>query len=243
MARIELENVSVTYRLFDAGDRSFARSLFRGADHGTAMTISALDDVTLRLEPGSRIAVLGANSSGKTTLLRVLAGLLPPKSGRVHVEGRPGAVFSMGFGIDPEAGLGDLAYAQGLLMGLSPADARAKVRPILEYAGAHDLGNSRAGVTPPGILARLGIASALCLDADIILLDEILDLVDPSFHDRVVCTLEQRTGRGAILLLVERSRELLSRFCSDAVVLQDGRLLNRTTLADALDRSGASQTF
>lgn len=243
MARIELENVSVTYRLFDAGDRSFARLLFKGSGHGAAMTISALDGITLGIEAGSRVAVLGANSSGKTTLLRVLAGLLPPKSGRVHVEGRPGAVFSMGFGITPEAGLGDLAYAQGLLMGLSPADARAKVRPILEFAGLHEQGNSRAGVTPPGILARLGIASVLCLGADIILLDEILDLVDPSFHDRVVAALDQRTGQGAILLLVERSRELLSRFCTEAIVLQDGRLLQRTPLAEALDRSGASQTF
>lgn len=233
MARLELTDVSVTYRMYDAGDRSFARSLLKGSDRSDGMTISALDGVNLRLESGSRIAVLGANSSGKTTLLRVLAGLLPPKSGQVHGEGRPGAVFSMGFGVDPEAGLADLAYAQGLLMGLPASEALAKVRPILEFAGVKEHRASKARITPPGVLARLGIASILCLEADIILLDEVLEQTDTAFQDRVAAEVERRVRTGGILVMAEHSHELLSRFCSEAIVLRDGRLESRGPLAAA----------
>jgi ABC-type polysaccharide/polyol phosphate transport system ATPase subunit len=243
MARIELRDVKVTYRLFDAGDRSFARSLLRGFVHGSGMTVSALDGINLTVEPGSRVAVLGSNSSGKTTLLRVAAGLVPPRSGTVRREGRPGAVFSMGFGVDPEAGLGDLAYAQALLMGLPPAEARTKVRPILEFADIGEHGTSKAQVAPPGILARLGIASVLCLGAEVILLDEVLEQVDPAFLDRVAGALDRHTQAGGILLAAERSRELLSRFCSEALLLRDGRLAARAPLAEVLSTSGASQTF
>ncbi|BAE49874.1 ABC transporter ATP-binding protein [Paramagnetospirillum magneticum] len=243
MARLELQDVTVTYRLYDAEGRSFTRSLLKGAGGSGAMTVSALDSMSLSIEAGSRIAVLGSNSSGKTTLLRVMAGLLPPKSGTILRDGKPGAVFGMGFGVDPEASLGDLALAQGLLMGLTLAEASAKVRHILEFSGVSDHGMSKARITPPGILARLGIASALCLDADIILLDEVLELVDPVFHQRVLDEMEQRLRRGAILIVVDRSRDLLSRFCSEALLLRDGRIAMRAPLAEAFHNSAVSQTF
>jgi ABC-type polysaccharide/polyol phosphate transport system ATPase subunit len=243
MARVQLSKVGVTFRIFDAGQRSFKRQLMPLDGSPPPVGIDALRDIDLTLEPGTRLGVLGLNSAGKTTLMRVMAGLVPPKQGSVRVEGTPGAVFSMGFGVDPEASLADLAYAQGLLMGLTPKQARAKIAEILDFAELDEKADRQAQVTPPGILSRFGIAAILCLGADVILLDEVMENLDPHFHDKFGNAIRARVDQGAILVMIERSRELLTRFCSEAVVLRDGRITGRASLDEILLRGGAPLTF
>ncbi len=241
MACVQLSNVGVTFRIYDAGQRSITRRLLGRCEAG--LEIAALNGVDLTLEPGSRVAVLGSNSSGKTTLMRVIAGLLPPKQGKVVIDGTPGAVFSMGFGVTPEANLADLAYAQGLLMGLAPAEARAKVAAVLDFAELTDHAECQAHVAPPGIMSRFGVAAILCLGADIILLDEVLENMDPRFYQKIEAAILERAAQGAILVMIERSRSLLSRFCSEALLLRDGQIAARAPLADMLPNSGAALTF
>lgn len=243
MARVRLAGIGITFRIFDAGQRSFARRVLPFARGRDDLEIDALSDVDLDLAPGSRIALLGANSSGKTTLMRVVAGLLPPSRGQVTIEGTPGAVFGMGFGIDPEASLAELAYAQGLLEGLPPAAARAKVAEILSFGEIGDHADCPAHVAPPGIMARLGIATVLCLGADIILLDEVLDNLDPRFHQKFLDAILARVAEGAILMMVERSRDILSRYCTEALVLADGRITAREPLQTAVAADGAALIF
>ncbi|KIL99588.1 ABC transporter ATP-binding protein [Paramagnetospirillum magnetotacticum MS-1] len=243
MARINLTAVDVTFRIFDAGQRSFTRHLLPGTRAEKGLEIAALSAITLVLEPGSRIALLGPNSSGKTTMLRVMAGLVPPLRGTASIHGRPGAVFSIGFGALPEASLADLAYAQGLLMGVPPALARAKVDEILDFAEIRSQAKCPAHVAPPGVLSRLGTAAALCLNADILLFDEVLDNMDPHFHGKLETAIAERIDSGAILVMAERSRGLLSRFCSEALLLCDGQLSARGPLDAILRDGGASLTF
>lgn len=245
MARVTLTDVDVSFQLFDAGQRSLKRRLFGGAPSGSSknLTLHALKALTLTLEPGSRVALLGSNSSGKTTLIRVMAGLLPPTAGHVSLQGQPGAVLGMGFGIDPEASLYEVAFAQGLLMGLSPRQAREKIPDILALADVSDHAGQQVQVTPPGILFRLGIACMLCLDAEIILFDEVLEKIDPAFHDRFAAALRDRCDDGAILVVAERSKTLLSRFCSHALLLENGQIAAFGPLNDVLATSGAGQIF
>lgn len=244
MARVQLTNVGVTFRIYDAGQRSFKRRLLP-LNHGggAGLEIAALSGIELTLEPGSRIALLGANSSGKTTLMRVIAGLVPPKQGEAAIDGRPGAVFSMGFGVDPEASLADLAYAQGLLMGVAASEARAKVGDILDFAEIAQFADCQAHIAPPGILSRLGIAAILCLGADIILLDEVLENMDPRLYQKFEDTILTRVAQGAVLVMAERSRSLLSRFCCEALLLRDGQIAERAPLEDILPNAGATLTF
>lgn len=244
MARVQLTNASVTFRIFDADQRSFKRRLlpfYRRGDQD--LEIAALSDVTLTLEPGSRVALLGSNSAGKTTLLRVMAGLVMPKTGTARMEGTPGAVFSMGFGVDPEASLADLAYAQGLLMGLPAGEARIKADAILNFAELAPFAACQAQVASPGLLSRLGVASILCLGADIILLDEVLENMDPALCRKFEDAILERVSQGAVLVVAERSRSLLARLCSEALLLRDGRIAERASLADMLPNAGATLTF
>lgn len=243
MARISLMDVNVTFRIFDAGRRSFTRHLLGRGQETLGLDIQALNGITLTLEPGSRIAVLGSNSSGKTTLLRVMAGLVPPLRGGVQLDGKAGAVFSMGFGALPEASLAELAYAQGLLMGFPPPRARAKVDEILDLAELGAQAECPPHIAPPGVLSRLGTAAALCLEADILLLDEVLENMDPHFHSKFETVIAERVNGGGILVMAERSRSLLSRFCSEALLLKDGRLEVRAPLDSILPDCGALLTF
>ncbi|MGE5516385.1 MAG: ABC transporter ATP-binding protein [Bacteroidota bacterium] len=244
MARVQLTNAGVTFRIFDAGQRSFKRRILPFYCNGSeGVEIAALSDVTLTLEPGSRVALLGTNSSGKTTLLRVIAGLVAPQRGTATIEGTPGAVFSMGFGVDREASLADLAYAQGLLMGLPASEARAKAADILNFAELVPFADCQGHVASPGLLSRLGIAAILCLGADIILLDEVLENMDPSLYQKFEDAILKRVSEGAVLVMAERSRSLLTRFCSEAVLLRDGQIAERAPLATIMLNAGAHLTF
>lgn len=244
MARVQLTNAGVTFRIFDAGQRSFKRRMLPFyCSGGDGVEIAALSDVTLTLQPGSRVALLGTNSSGKTTLLRVIAGLVTPQRGTATIDGTPGAVFSMGFGVDREASLADLAYAQGLLMGLTASEARAKAGDILNFAELVPFADCQGHVASPGLLSRLGIAAILCLGADIILLDEVLENMDPSLYQKFEDAILTRVSEGAVLVMAERSRSLLTRFCSEAVLLRDGQIAERAPLATIMRNAGAHLTF
>lgn len=246
MARVILTDVDVRFQVFDASQRSLKRRLFRTASSGKGtgrLTLTALKALSLTLNPGSRVALLGSNSSGKTTLIRIMAGLLPPTSGQVSLHGRPGAVLGMGFGINPDATLHETAFTQGLLMGFSPQQSREKAVEILSLADITEVGEQQIQVAPPGILFRLGIACMLCLNAEIILLDEVLEKIDPAFHDRFATALRERCDKGAILVVAERSKTLLSRFCSHALLLENGQIAAFGPLDDVLTTSGAGQIF
>jgi ABC-type polysaccharide/polyol phosphate transport system ATPase subunit len=241
---LSLDDVSVDFPLYDARYRSIKWApLDRGRGEAHGLGARALDGVSLAVEAGRRIAVFGGNSSGKTTLLRVLAGLLQPGRGRVARVGRVGAVFSMGFGFDPEARLKDLAYAQGLLMGVPAAEARGTVPMILDFAGIDGHADTPALVVPPGLLFRLAMATILCFDADIVLLDEVLDIVDPEFLAKVEAALSHPTRADTIVMMAERSRLLAQRFCTEALVLDHGRLVETGPVSQVLAGAGAAVTF
>lgn len=137
MATVTLHGVKVDFPLFFAGDRSFKRNFLAALtgrhSKNQRTTVSALDDVTLSISAGSRVALLGGNAAGKTTLLRVMGGLLVPGAGKVAIDGRVISILGTGIGIDPAFTPRQTIIGQGLLMGFPLAAcqdhlARAAIR-------------------------------------------------------------------------------------------------------------------
>jgi ABC-type polysaccharide/polyol phosphate transport system ATPase subunit len=245
MPLVALRDVSVAFPLYDALRRSLKRRLLgRGGGAGERMTATALDGVTLDLAAGTRLAVLGGNSSGKTTLLRVIAGLVAPCSGQASVAGRVGAVFGMGFGFHPDATLNGLALGQALLAGYSPREARDRAHEMLSFAEiAERAGSAPVSAAPPGLVTRLGLAASLIPRCDILVLDEVLERIDPPFLAKVVEALAAPAFASAILVVVERSQAILGSLCREAIVVDGGRLTARGSLADVLGAEGKPLTF
>lgn len=236
MPSIRLEAVNVTFRLYDSSLRSIKRAAFHRASD---LTAPALERVDLRIGPGERIAVLGANSSGKTTLLRVFAGILRPLSGHVDIDGRVGAAFAMGYGFDIQARLRDIVYAEGLLMGQSAASARRKVGDVLALADVEDNADTPGLVMPRGTLNRVALAAMIVFGADIFLLDEVLETIDPQFIRRFRDLLSAPEHADAIVVIVERSRAVIGDWCDRALLLDRGRVVHQGPLTEVLAQAAA----
>lgn len=226
MPDIELDRTWVSFPLYGAWNRSLARHLLgRPSVSATAGRTPALADVSLSLRAGERLAVLGSNGSGKTTLARVAAGLIRPLAGRATISGHPFAILSLGCDSHPDATVFDTAVFHALLAGHSLRRACVIAQAALEFGNLSGDADRPAGELSAGNLLRMGLGTAIALEADIIVLDEVMDTADPEFVRHAIDLLMARSP-GIIVLVIERSRSILDHLCNRALVLERGRCVD-----------------
>jgi len=240
MAALTLHGVKVDFPLFFAGDRSFKRNFLtaltgrHSTDQRTA--VSALDDVTLSIGAGSRVALLGGNAAGKTTLLRVMGGLLVPGAGSVAIDGRAISILGTGIGIDPAFTPRQTIIGQGLLMGFPLAACQDHLARAVEFGELKDILDQPLNTLAQGHQVRLALSIAVGYAAEILLIDEMLEHLPPAVIDRLCQHIDHGMPTGAIVVLAERSRSLLERICTTAAVLHQGRLVDQGPLAEISER-------
>ncbi|QDO96328.1 ATP-binding cassette domain-containing protein [Ferrovibrio terrae] len=243
MAELLLHGVSVDFPLFFAGDRSFKWNLFSWMSRRTAdrhrSTVTALTDISLRVSGGMRLALLGGNAAGKTTLLRVMGGLLTPSRGELALTGRPISVLGTGIGIDPGFTARQTLIGQGLLMGFSPADCRSRMERATEFGELADILDQPLHTLAQGHQVRLGLSIAVAYDAEILLIDEMLEHLPPAVVERLCHYIDHGMSPGSIVVLAERSKPLLERICTTALVLHQGRLIDQGPLTEIAARHQA----
>jgi ABC-type polysaccharide/polyol phosphate transport system ATPase subunit len=246
MAALTLHGVKVDFPLFFAGDRSFTRNFLaaltgrRPADQCT--TVSALDDVTLTITAGARIALLGGNAAGKTTLLRVMGGLLVPSAGNVAIDGRAIGVLGTGIGIDPAFTPRQTIIGQGLLMGFSLAACQGYLARAVEFGELKDILDQPLNTLAQGHQVRLALSIAVGYAAEILLIDEMLEHLPPPVIDRLFKHIEMDMSQGSIVVIAERSKSLLERVCNRGMVLHRGRLIDSGSFSEIAARHHAQLT-
>ncbi|MBP7669798.1 MAG: ABC transporter ATP-binding protein [Ferrovibrio sp.] len=233
-AALSFDHVRVEFPVFFAPERSLKRNLLGSSD---GYRITALDDLSLSLKRGSRTALLGGNASGKTTLLRAAAGLLQPNAGSVTRQGRAFAVLNVGLGVDPDLSAYNTAIGHGLLAGHDLKESRRRAETAMEFGELDD----KAADTPlkllgPGQRLRLGAGIAAALEAEILLFDEVLEHAGPEFLDRLAKHFRSGPPAQGAVLLVERAATLLARFCDQALVLEQGKLVDAGELSSVVQR-------
>jgi len=249
MPLVELDDIGVRFPLYGAWNRSPAWHLWERLMPGAGRSgiprdagIEALRGVSLTLEPGRRLAVLGANGSGKTTLGRVIAGLIRPVAGRARIAGHPFAVLGIGCESYPGGTIRDAILFRALLAGRSPRQAGRIADQALDFGGLSDVPDRSAGDLSSGTIFRVGIGAAIALEADIIVLDEVMDTADPDFVRAVKHHLISHRS-DAIIVVIERSRAILDGLCNRAVVLDGGRIVDHGDYDRMLARHGERHTF
>ena len=248
MPSVELDRVWVRFPLYGAWNRSPVKHLLwkhlgPAVPPGKRSTVSeALSEVSLSLTGGQRLAVLGSNGSGKTSLARVATGLIHPNRGRATLTGSPFAVLSIGCESHPEATVVDTIVLHALLAGQSVREARITADKVIEFGGLADITDRTTGELSSGTVLRMGLGTALFLGCDIIALDEVMDTADPEFIRMVKDILVTRLG-SAIILVIERSRAILDNLCPTAIVLEKGRIIDRGDYDEILSRHRDRYTF
>jgi ABC-2 type transport system ATP-binding protein len=243
MVSIQLDHVSVSFRIYDANSRSLKKQVLAfstggriGTDAHNHVSISALEDVSLQVEHGDRLGLIGHNGAGKTTLLRVMAGIYEPTGGTVRIEGRPVPIFDLGAGMDPESTAYENIVFRGLYLGLSRAEIRAKTEEIAAFTELGSFLDMPLRTYSAGMFARLAFAISTCVDPEILLLDETIAAGDAAFMQKARRRLEDVVARTGILVFASHSESLIRELCNKAVLLEHGRVVGMGTVDDVFHR-------
>jgi ABC-type polysaccharide/polyol phosphate transport system ATPase subunit len=227
MNAIELVNVSKVYRRY--GARHFAtlksalmqRSILEDLKPGE--TFQALSDVSMRVPAGCTMGLVGRNGSGKSTALKLVAGITKPTAGSVNVRGRISALIELGAGFHPEISGRENVFINGIMLGLTKREIERRFDEIVEFAELKDFIDEPVKSYSSGMYMRLGFAVATHVDPDVLLVDEVLAVGDEAFTHKCLDKFGDFKRRGKTILLVTHSLNLVERFCDEAVWIDAGR--------------------
>lgn len=222
---VDLQNVTKVYRL--GAERSNWRALIPGpwGEVQTGEPFHALTDVTLQIEEGQSLGIIGANGAGKSTILKILAGVVEPTYGSVAIRGRVAPIIELGVGFDPELnGSENLRFA-GALLGHDAQEIQERYDSIVAFAGLEEFMDTPVKRYSTGMRARLGFSLVTAFDADLILLDEVLSVGDFDYQQRSLRRVKELHERGAAVVAVSHSNQMISQLCSTLVLLEHGHIV------------------
>jgi len=224
---IELVNVTKIYRRYSG--KQFAtlksallqRSILR--ELRPSEVFPALNEVSFNVPKGSTYGVIGRYGSGKSTALKLVAGITKPTSGTVRVHGRVSALIELGAGFHPEISGRENVYINGIMLGLSRREVQARFDEIVDFAELREFIDAPVKTYSSGMYMRLGFAVAIHVDPDVLLVDEVLAVGDEGFTHKCLDKFGEFRRRGKTVLLVTHSLGLVERFCDEALWLDAGR--------------------
>jgi ABC-type polysaccharide/polyol phosphate transport system ATPase subunit len=199
--------------------------------------IWALRDVSFEIEDGATVGIIGANGAGKSTLLRILARITPPTEGRVAIRGRVAPLFALATAyMEAESTGRENVFLLAELFGIPRHVAARCVDTVLEFAGIGALADTPLKKYSEGLARRLAYSTVLNLDADVLLVDEMLSAGDRGFRGQCVRRIEEATDGGLSLVFASHDMEAIHRFCREAVWLEGGRVIERGEAGAVIER-------
>jgi ABC-type polysaccharide/polyol phosphate transport system ATPase subunit len=185
----------------------------------------SLREIDLRVERGEAVALLGANGSGKSTVLRLVAGIYQASSGTVETNGQITAVIELGAGFHPELTGAENIGLYAAVLGLTRRELAERYDEIVEFAAVAEFLDTPLKYYSSGMEARLAFAVSVCLEPDILLLDEVLAVGDGAFRERCLDRLRAFSRRGGTLMLVSHELEQVRELCTRAIWLREGQVV------------------
>lgn len=185
----------------------------------------ALHNVSFQLRRGQTLGLVGKNGSGKSTLLRIIAGLIKPDSGSVEVKGRIAPLIALGAGFNPILTGRENVYANMSILGLSKKEIDGRFNEVIEFAEIGEAIDSPVQSYSSGMAARLGFASAIHTNPEILLLDEVLAVGDIKFRAKCYRKLHDLRQQGTAFIFVSHSTQAILNICESSIYLKHGQLI------------------
>ncbi len=231
MSSIRLEDVSVEFPIYNSASRSLKNRVLNAATGGRIerrsdrfVVVRGLDGVTLTLQDGDRVGLIGHNGSGKTTLLRVLSGIYTPTGGAAIIDGRCVSLININLGIDPDASGRQNIRLRCAMMGMHPRRMAEEIDGIAEFSGLGEFLDVPFRTYSSGMQLRLAFAASTAVRPEILIMDEWLSTGDQDFRERANQRMRDLVDATHILVLASHSRALLEENCNRILWLEHGRL-------------------
>jgi len=224
MPAIEAQNIHKTFRIPHERHTTLTERVLSVLRPVSYERFEALRGVDLTVEAGTFIGIIGGNGSGKSTLLKVISGLLLPDAGTIRVQGSMSALLELGLGFSHELTVRENVELYAAVLGYPRREIRRRVDEAILFAGLERFRDAKLKNLSTGMRARLGFATALQAEADIMLLDEILAVGDADFQLKCLNVFEDFKARRKTIVMVSHDLAQVQRFCDQAVLLEGGRV-------------------
>lgn len=235
---LECRNVVKEYHVYQQRTTSLRewviRTLLRQPIHAR-QSIFTLTDFNLTVHKGESVAFIGNNGSGKSTALRLMAGIYQPSSGTIHTFGRVGAVIELGAGFHAELTGAENVEIYAALMGLTRVQFAFRFQEIIEFSGLREFVDIPVKYYSSGMQARLAFSVAICVQPEILLLDEVLAVGDQGFREKCLDRLSAYHEEGGTLVIASHSFDLIRGLCSRAIWLEHGAIQMDGDINEVLD--------
>ena len=231
---IEVKNVKKVYKLYDKpSDRmKEAFGLGRKISHKLHY---ALNGVDMKIYQGETVGIIGTNGSGKSTILKIITGVLNPTEGEVHVNGRISALLELGAGFNMEYSGLENVYLNGTMMGFSEKEIQARLPQILSFADIGDYVYQPVKTYSSGMFVRLAFAVAINIDPEILIVDEALSVGDVFFQAKCYHKFEEFKEQGKTIVFVSHDLSSISKYCDRVFLLNKGNILGEGRPKEIID--------
>jgi ABC-type polysaccharide/polyol phosphate transport system ATPase subunit len=222
---IVVDRVSKTFRVPEERTHTLKERVLHPRRRSRHEAFTALRDVSFAIEQGEFFGIVGRNGSGKSTLLKCLAGIYGVDSGRIWCNGRMSTFIELGVGFNPDLAALDNVVMNGIMLGLSPREARARYQRIIEFAELEEFQELKLKNYSSGMHVRLAFSVSIQVDADILLIDEVLAVGDAAFQQKCFDVFNKMRDEGKTIVFVTHDMGSVNRFCHRALLLERGKPL------------------
>lgn len=223
MEVIKVDNVHKSFKIYyDRGSTFKERILFKNRNRHEVHKV--LKGVSLSIQKGEVVGLIGENGSGKSTLLKLMTKIIYPDKGSIEVKGKVSSLLELGAGFHPDMTGRENIYTNASIFGLTKKEIDARLEKIIDFSELGDFIDNPVRTYSSGMYMRLAFSVAINVDAEILLIDEILAVGDTNFQQKCFERLRELKQKGITIVIVTHDTGTVERFCSSAVWLEDGEI-------------------
>lgn len=220
---IEVKNVQKDFKLYSDKPNTLKERLVRGWKNKTEVR-TVLKDINLTIKKGETVALIGINGSGKSTLLKLMTKIIYPNKGTVKTYGKLTSLLELGAGFHPDFTGRENIYFNASIFGLTKKEIDSRLEDIINFSELGELIDSPVRTYSSGQYMRLAFSVAINVDAEILLIDEILAVGDQHFQDKCFKKLEELSKSDKTIVIVSHSLDSIRRLCNRAVWINEGKI-------------------
>lgn len=221
MAVIQVENVYKNFRVYyDKGQSFKERILFR--KRNKYETREVLKGINFSVGKGESIGLIGENGCGKSTMLKLMTRIIYPDKGSIKVQGRVSSLIELGAGFHPDMSGRENIYTNAAIYGLSKKEIDSRINEIVDFSELHDYIDNPVRTYSSGMYMRLAFSVSINVNADILMIDEILGVGDANFQKKCYAKLEELKANGVTIVIVSHDLGAIERFCDKAIWIKNG---------------------